>query len=91
MINPKTKTLPSGVDYTKDGTWGISANADRGTPPWVSGRTAKSPGKAQTVNDWRLRRQIQRLCRHGNQGRSVVVFSFFFFFLKKVRVRYTEN
>lgn len=63
MINPKTKTLPRGVDYTKDGTWGISANADRGTPPWVGGRTAKSPGKEteeanpETVSSWKPRQE----------------------------------
>lgn len=29
MIKLEIKNLPNGVNYTKDDTWGISANADQ--------------------------------------------------------------
>lgn len=91
MIKLEIKNLPNGVNYTKDDTGGSAQMqidaVPRGTPLWVSGRTIKNPGKTQTMNNWRIRRQIKRLCCHGNQGRSVVVFSVF----EKIQVRYTEN
>lgn len=70
----RIKDLLNGVSV-EVATLKICVNGDQhgalGKTLWISGKTTRNPG--QTMNNWRIRRQIKRLCCHGDQGRRVVL------------------
>jgi hypothetical protein len=51
-----------------------------GIPLWDGEGIMRNSRKTQTMNNWRIKRQLKRHCCHGNQGRSLLVSFFLSFF-----------
>lgn len=81
MMKLRIKDLPNGVNVEID-QWRISASGDRhaalGNTP-VREREDKEQSGKETVDNWRIRRQIKRLLSWKPRKESGVLKIFFYF------------